>query len=92
MCVGVVCCGVAAYVYQDDLFFPTLTVREHLQFHAAVRMPERVAHHTKMEKVRTDRQEGRPERCNGPRRPLAVLQDQEARHGTRLGSPDRCLS
>lgn len=52
MSVVVLCCCVAAYVYQDDLFFPTLTVREHLQFHAAVRMPERVAHHTKMEKVR----------------------------------------
>lgn len=27
-----------AYVQQDDLFFPTLTVREHLVFHAQLRM------------------------------------------------------
>jgi ABC-type multidrug transport system ATPase subunit len=40
-----------AYVYQDDLFFPTLTVREHLRFHAMVRMPEFVDEDDKFTKV-----------------------------------------
>jgi hypothetical protein len=40
-----------AYVYQDDLFFPTLTVREHLTFHAMVRMPKTVQPHHKRERV-----------------------------------------
>lgn len=40
-----------AYVYQDDLFYPTLTVREHLRFHAVVRMPASVARHEKNSKV-----------------------------------------
>jgi hypothetical protein len=38
-------------VYQDDLFYPTLTVREHLRFHAVVRMPASVARHEKNSKV-----------------------------------------
>ena len=38
-------------MYQDDLFFPTLTVREHLQFHAMVRMPQNMQPHHKREKV-----------------------------------------
>jgi len=38
-------------VYQDDLFFPTLTVREHLRFHAMVRMPKTMQPHHKREKV-----------------------------------------
>jgi ABC-type multidrug transport system ATPase subunit len=42
----------AAYVYQDDLFFPTLTVREHLKFHAMVRMEKNLADYKKMDKVR----------------------------------------
>ena len=32
---------------QDDLFFPTLTVREHLRFHAMVRMEKDVRPHLK---------------------------------------------
>lgn len=29
---------ISGYVQQDDLFFPTLTVREHMQFQAALRI------------------------------------------------------
>ena len=43
--------GLTAYVYQDDLFFPTLTVREHLRFHAMVRMPKETQSHIKKERV-----------------------------------------
>jgi ABC-type multidrug transport system ATPase subunit len=43
--------GLTAYVYQDDLFFPTLTVREHLRFHAMVRMPKTIQPHIKAERV-----------------------------------------
>jgi ATP-binding cassette, subfamily G (WHITE), eye pigment precursor transporter len=43
--------GLTAYVYQDDLFFPTLTVREHLTFHAMVRMPKETQTHIKNERV-----------------------------------------
>lgn len=43
--------GLTAYVYQDDLFFPTLSVREHLRFHAMVRMPKEIQSHIKDEKV-----------------------------------------
>ena len=28
----------AGFVYQEDLFIPTMTVKEHLTFHAMVRM------------------------------------------------------
>lgn len=38
-------------MYQDDLFFPTLTVREHLTFHAMVRIPQSTLAHHKREKV-----------------------------------------
>lgn len=31
-----------AYVHATDLFFPTLTVREHLTFHGMVRVPSSV--------------------------------------------------
>jgi len=43
--------GSTAYVYQDDLFFPTLTVREHLTFHAHARMGADVTEEAKLARV-----------------------------------------
>jgi len=43
--------SVSAYVQQDDLFIGTLTVREHLNFQAAVRMDRHVPHEERMQRV-----------------------------------------
>lgn len=43
--------SVSAYVQQDDLFIGTLTVREHLNFQAAVRMDKDIPHVQRMERV-----------------------------------------
>ena len=40
-----------AYVHQVDLFFPTLTVREHLTFHAMVRVGEDVPKQERLRRV-----------------------------------------
>ena len=40
-----------AYVHQVDLFFATLTVREHLQFHAMVRVRKEVAVPDRLKRV-----------------------------------------
>lgn len=40
-----------AYVYQEDLFFPTLTVREHLTFHAMVRVNKSVPVEDRLKRV-----------------------------------------
>ncbi|KAG1660606.1 Protein white [Nymphon striatum] len=41
----------SAYVQQDDLFYPTLTVKEHLKFQAALRMDRHIRHEERMSKV-----------------------------------------
>jgi len=43
--------ALAAYVHQVDLFFPTLTVREHLSFHAMVRVGEDISREVKLRRV-----------------------------------------
>ena len=43
--------AVSAYIQQDDLFLPTLTVHEHLTFQACVRMDPDVPHKQRMERV-----------------------------------------
>ncbi len=40
-----------AYVHQVDLFFATLTVREHLKFHAMVRVKKEVAVPDRLKRV-----------------------------------------
>ena len=40
-----------AYVYQEDLFFATLTVREHLTFHAMVRVKKSVPTQDRLQRV-----------------------------------------
>jgi hypothetical protein len=42
----------AGYVEQDDLFVPSMTVREHLVFHAMVRLGTGVARGDKLAQVR----------------------------------------
>eukprot|EP00386_Alphamonas_edax_P006285 GDKI01020409.1.p1 GENE.GDKI01020409.1~~GDKI01020409.1.p1 ORF type:complete len:748 (-),score=215.91 GDKI01020409.1:73-2316(-) len=41
----------SAYVQQEDMFFPNLTVREHLNFQAALRLPKDMKHEKKQELV-----------------------------------------
>ncbi|KAG1660612.1 Protein white [Nymphon striatum] len=41
----------SAYVQQDDLFYPTLTVKEHLKFQAALRMDKHIEHDERMSAV-----------------------------------------
>ena len=43
--------AVSAYVQQDDLFFGTLTVREHLVFQALVRMHSHIPYRQRMARV-----------------------------------------
>ena len=43
--------SISAYVQQEDLFIPTLTVREHLAFTARVRMDSHLSHDAKMNRV-----------------------------------------
>jgi len=47
----------SAYVQQDDLFFGSLTVREHLTFHALLRMDKGMAKADRMERVESVIQE-----------------------------------
>eukprot|EP00624_Nannochloropsis_granulata_P003799 evm.model.NODE_29167_length_7231_cov_18.064030.2 len=39
------------FVYQEDLFIPTMTVREHLTFHAMVRMDQEIAVEQRLQRV-----------------------------------------
>ena len=41
----------AAYIYQDDLFYPTMTVREHLEYHSMVRMESSVPTNERLRRV-----------------------------------------
>ena len=43
--------SLSAYIQQDDLFFGTLTVREHLVFQARVRMDAHIPYKTRMKRV-----------------------------------------
>ena len=43
----------SAYIQQDDLFISTLTVREHLNFQARLRMDNDIPHKQRMQKVDT---------------------------------------
>ncbi|KAG1696984.1 Protein white [Nymphon striatum] len=43
--------SLSAYVQQDDLMFPNLTVREHLEFQARLRMNQRYTYKEKMQRV-----------------------------------------
>jgi ABC-type multidrug transport system ATPase subunit len=43
--------SVSAYVQQQDLFVGTLTVREHLTFHALLRMHPNIPYERRMERV-----------------------------------------
>ncbi|CAG0883457.1 unnamed protein product [Cyprideis torosa] len=43
--------AISAYVTQDDIFMPTLTVREHLQFQAMLRLAEDLTMEQRMERV-----------------------------------------
>ncbi|KAG1709785.1 Protein white [Nymphon striatum] len=43
--------GLSAFVQQDNLMFPTLTVREHLKFQARLRMGQQYKYDEKMERV-----------------------------------------
>ncbi|KAG1709784.1 Protein white [Nymphon striatum] len=43
--------SLSAYVQQDDLMFPNLTVREHLKFQARLRMSQRYTYKEKMQRV-----------------------------------------
>lgn len=43
--------SLSAYVQQEDLFIPTLTVREHLIFQALVRMHRYLNYHQRMVRV-----------------------------------------
>jgi ABC-type multidrug transport system ATPase subunit len=47
-------------VYQEDLFFPTMTVKEHLVFHAMVRMPGSIPVEKRLERVESVLMEVRP--------------------------------
>ena len=42
---------VSAYIQQDDLFFGTLTVHEHLEFHAMLRMDRKISRQVKKKRV-----------------------------------------
>ena len=55
--------SVSAYVQQDDLFIGTLTVREHLNFQAAVRMDKHLSHSQRMERVEEVMQELGLKKC-----------------------------
>ena len=55
--------SVSAYVQQDDLFIGTLTVREHLNFQAAVRMDKHLSHIQRMERVEEVMQELGLKKC-----------------------------
>ncbi|MCL7033146.1 hypothetical protein MKW94_024518 [Papaver nudicaule] len=44
---------ISAYVMQDDLLYPTLTVEETLMFSAEFRLPRSLSKEKKMERVRT---------------------------------------
>ena len=54
----------SAYVQQDDLFFGSLTVREHLTFHALLRMDKDVAKADRMERVEAVIQELGLSKCS----------------------------
>ncbi|XP_055342361.1 protein white-like [Paramacrobiotus metropolitanus] len=43
--------AISGYVQQVDLFVPTITVREHLHFHAALRMDPSIAHWVRRNRV-----------------------------------------
>ena len=43
--------SISAYVQQEDLFIPTLTVREHLAFTARVKMSRKLSYAAKMKRV-----------------------------------------
>ena len=43
--------SVSAYIQQNELFFSTLTVREHLNFQASVRMDKDIPHERRMQRV-----------------------------------------
>ena len=55
--------SVSAYVQQDDLFIGTLTVREHLNFAAAVRMDKHLSHKQRMDRVEEVMQELGLKKC-----------------------------
>jgi len=42
---------VSRYIQQEDLFFGTMTVKEHLVFHAMLRMDRNVSKEAKMRRV-----------------------------------------
>lgn len=42
---------ISSYIQQEDLFVGTLTVREHLKFHARLRMHPNISYQDRMKKV-----------------------------------------
>ena len=42
---------VSRYIQQEDLFFGTMTVKEHLVFHAMLRMDRNISKEAKMRRV-----------------------------------------
>ncbi|KAF7491271.1 Protein white [Sarcoptes scabiei] len=55
--------SMSAYVQQEDLFLPTLTVREHLVFQALVRMDSKISDHHKIIRINQVMQELSLEKC-----------------------------
>lgn len=55
--------SMSAYVQQQDLFIPTLTVREHLIFQALVRMDQSLSDELKLERISEVMKELSLEKC-----------------------------
>ena len=55
--------SMSAYVQQQDLFIPTLTVREHLIFQAVVRMKQSLSDDLKLQRISEVMKELSLEKC-----------------------------
>ena len=55
--------SMSAYVQQEDMFLPTLTVREHLVFQAMVRIPSSVSEDSKIARIDQVMQELGLDKC-----------------------------